>query len=211
MSCPVCGVTFTRTHTSYKPPKTCSRTCANKVPGRMTQAIRDKIGASVHAENHPKWTGGTWIGDFGTVYIRLPDDERGRHPTMRRDGYIRRYHYVWNKAHPDNPVRRGDVIHHKNENHQDDRIENLEKIQQSDHARGHGLGRKHRPESRAYMSEVQRARRAAERAQRQGWAVEECGTNKGYFRHRAAGEPACRNCRAAHSEQVRKYRGKGQD
>lgn len=166
----------------------------------MTAEIRAKIGAAVHAENHPNWTGGTWVGDFGTVYIRVPDSERGQHPTMRRDGYIRRYHYVWNKAHPDDLVERGDVIHHKNEDHQDDRIENLEKTHQSKHARGHGLGRKHRPESRQLMVEQQLARRAREREQREGWTTEACGTSKGYFRHYASGEPACESCLAAHNQ-----------
>jgi hypothetical protein len=171
----------------------------------MTAEVREKISGAIRGEAHPNWTGGTWIGDFGTVYVRVPDGERGRHPTMRPDGYIRRYHYMWNTAHPSDPVRRGEVIHHRNEDHQDDRIENLEKTRQSHHARGHGTGRKHRPESRERMRDVQRKRRVSERQQRAArWTTEFCGTSKGYFRHYAANEPACRPCRTAHAEATRK-------
>lgn len=176
----------------------------------MTPEVRAKIGAAVRAEKHPNWAGGTWIGDHGTVYIRVPDGERGQHPTMRPDGYIRRYHYVWNRAHPDDLVLKGEVVHHLNENHQDDRIENLEKTRQPDHARGHGTGRKHRAESRKLMSKVQKELKTKQQALRSpDWTTELCGTNRGYFRHRAAGEPACQPCRAAHAEQVRETRRKG--
>jgi hypothetical protein len=175
----------------------------------MTEDVRVKISTAIRAERHPRWTGGTWVGDFGTVYIRVPDDERGQHPTMRPDGYIRRYHYVWNKAHPDDLVQRGEVIHHRNEDHQDDRIENLIKTRQADHARDHGMGREHRHESLELMSRKQTERRARERVNRQdGWTTEACGTTKGYFRHRTAGEPACQPCRAAHNAQSHASKGR---
>lgn len=209
MECPVCGVAFTRIHSAGKPPKNCSRACANKVPGRMTTEVRQKIGTAIRAEGHPNWAGGSWVGDFGTVYIRVPDDERGRHPTMRPDGYIRRYHYVWNRANPNDPVQPGDVIHHRNENHQDDRVENLEKTHQSKHAREHGTGRKHRSESLELMREKQIARRSQERGNRPGsWAAEMCGTSRGYFRHRSVGEPACRPCLDAHAAKTKEAKAR---
>ncbi|HEX9832549.1 MAG TPA: HNH endonuclease [Mycobacterium sp.] len=100
------------------------------------------------------------------MFIRVPLGERHLHPTIRNDGYIQRYQYVWNTHHPDDPVREGDVIHHINEDPADDRIENLEKTTQSKHAREHGIGREHTEESRALMSKAQLARRAREREER---------------------------------------------
>jgi hypothetical protein len=129
----------------------------------MTGEIRAKISSAVSADRNPNWLTGSWSDSDGRVYVRVPDAERGAHPTMRRDGYIRRYHRVWNLAYPENKVMAGDVIHHKNEIKNDDRIENLQKTVQADHARGHGLGRVHTPEARARMRAAQRARRARER------------------------------------------------
>lgn len=129
----------------------------------MTPGIRKKISDATRAEANPNWGGGQWVSNEGRVFVRVPDSERTRHPTMRRDGYIQRYQYVWNNAHPEDPVREGDVIHHLNGNPADDRLENLEKTTQSVHAREHGLGRKHTPEARARMRASQKARRDRER------------------------------------------------
>jgi hypothetical protein len=49
-----------------------------------------------------------------------------------------------------------------NEDPADDRIENLEKLTQSEHARHHGTGRRHSEESRHRMRVAQRARREQE-------------------------------------------------
>lgn len=132
----------------------------------MTEEIKSKISGATRGEANPNWAGGQWISNEGRVFIRVPDDERHLHPTIRKDGYIQRYQYVWNTHHPDDPVRIGDVIHHLNEDRTDDRIENLEKTTQPEHARNHGLGRRHTDESRKLMSDVQLARRAREREAR---------------------------------------------
>jgi hypothetical protein len=51
---------------------------------------------------------------------------------------IPRAYLVWNKYHPENPVKPGEVIHHINENKLDDKIENLQKMTDSEHRRLHG-------------------------------------------------------------------------
>lgn len=161
--CPACGAEFTRIHAVYRVPTYCSRSCANKAPGRMTEDIRAKISAGTRVERNPNWAGGQWTSNEGRIFVRVPVAERHLHPTIRRDGYIQRYQYVWNTAHPEDPVREGDVIHHINEDPSDDRLENLEKTTQSTHARKHGLGRRHTQESRERMRLAQRARRQRER------------------------------------------------
>lgn len=118
----------------------------------------------MRAENNPNWGGGIWEGEDGRVFVRVPDGERRLHPTIRKDGYIQRYQYVWNTAHPEDPVRPGEVIHHKDEDKQNDDLSNLEKITQSEHARQHGLGRKHTERARERMRQAQRARRQRERS-----------------------------------------------
>jgi hypothetical protein len=131
----------------------------------MTASERSNRSAASRAENNPNWKGGQWINTEGRVFVRVPEDERHLHPTLRKDGYIQRYQYVWNTAHPDDPVTSGDVIHHKDEDKQNDALSNLEKITQSEHARLHGAGRQHSPEARERMSRSQLARRARERGE----------------------------------------------
>jgi hypothetical protein len=128
----------------------------------MTPEVKAKISKKTRGEANPNWAGGQWTSDEGRIFVRVPDVERHLHPTMRKDGYIQRYQYVWNTAHPEDPVLPGDVIHHLNEDPADDRLENLEKTTQSKHARDHALGRRHTPEARARMRASQKTRRERE-------------------------------------------------
>ena len=52
------------------------------------------------------------------------------------------YWDVWNNNHPEDKIKKGDgfVIHHINENHEDNRIENLQKMKFGDHSRLHHSG-----------------------------------------------------------------------
>jgi hypothetical protein len=131
----------------------------------MTEEVRAKIGSAVTGENNPNWIDGSWRTSDGRVYVWVPYVERSEHPTIRSDGYVRRSHYAWNKAHPEDPVRQGQVVHHRNEVKDDDRPENLHKTVQSDHAREHGVGRRHTPEARERMSRAQTLRRQRERGE----------------------------------------------
>lgn len=156
--CPECGTSFTRVHTVNTPPKFCSRACANRAPGRMTLDVRLRIGG----RDSPKSKGGHLArGGSGktyhAVYVKLAD--RHLHPTVHRKGTILRSHLVWDLAHPDDPVKKGEVIHHKNENSHDDRIENLEKLpSQSPHARHH-FSQPRGPMSEAHKAALSRAKR----------------------------------------------------
>jgi hypothetical protein len=127
----------------------------------MTAEVRAKIGAAIDGELNGNWVSGSWVSNEGRVFVRVPPGERHLHPTIRSDGYIQRYQYNWNNRYPDDPVKRGDIIHHVNEDRTDDRVENLEKLTQSEHARRHGLGRRHTEESKARMRLSQQARHAS--------------------------------------------------
>jgi hypothetical protein len=97
----------------------------------MTEEIRAKIGRP-----SPRNKGG-WIlrtGSRGYMRVPVPREERHLHPTVDARGYIARSHYVWNVAHPDDPVRPGQTVHHVNGDSLDDRPNNLERCEsQSDH------------------------------------------------------------------------------
>ncbi|MDX3311596.1 NUMOD3 domain-containing DNA-binding protein [Streptomyces sp. ME08-AFT2] len=159
-TCPQCGVEFTRYHTAKLIPKFCSRKCANHDRvGKASAETRAKLSAANSGKNNNNWGGGTRTrAHDGRVFFRVPRQERHLHPTVYKDGYILRYVYVWNRVHPEDPVRRGDVIHHINENPSDDRIENLEKTTQPRHASHHSTGRQMPEETRAKISNAHKER-----------------------------------------------------
>jgi hypothetical protein len=129
----------------------------------MSDQERANRSAAARGENNSMWINGQWTSNEGRVFVRVPEEERHLHPTIRKDGYIQRYQYVWNTAHPEDPVTAGWIIHHKDEDRTNDVIENLEKITQSEHARRHWAGRRHTPEARERMRAAQLARRTRER------------------------------------------------
>jgi hypothetical protein len=94
----------------------------------MTPEIRARIGRA-GSQNH-NYRGG-WKDDFGYIHI----------------GGVLRSHVVWDASHPDDPIKHGEVIHHRNGVKNDDRPENLEKLSsQSVHASLHLRGKPKTPQ-----------------------------------------------------------------
>lgn len=95
--------------------------------------IGDKTGC-----RNPKWRGGQITMGDGRVLIYSPD-----HPNPGPCGiYVLRYRLVMEK-HLGRYLRRDEVVHHKNGDCTDDRIENLEVTTQSSHASNHRTLVKH--------------------------------------------------------------------
>lgn len=87
--------------------------------------------------NNPRWKGGTWINSDGYVMVWVGKD----HPMAAILGlscrnYAKRSRLVCLEAHgpPEDAVMHA---HHINEDHQDDRPENLEWRWPSDHGKHH--------------------------------------------------------------------------
>lgn len=51
--------------------------------------------------------------------------------------YMQRSHWVWNQAHPDDPVQPGEHIHHIDHDKTNDDIANLQKLSATEHAELH--------------------------------------------------------------------------
>lgn len=109
-----------------------------EMPRRGAEGLRRA--GKISGPGHANWRGGEWTVNGGYVRRTLTTDEAAWMPTACRHGNgwsLPRSHYVWNLAHPDDVVHRGDVVHHINRVRDDDRIENLSKMDRSVHHRMH--------------------------------------------------------------------------
>ena len=87
-----------------------------------------------HGSRNSKWRGGAPKMPDGRVLIYCPD-----HPHVSVAGvYVLRYRLVMEK-HLGRYLEPDEIVHHKNEDVTDDRIENLEVMKQSQHAQLHTL------------------------------------------------------------------------
>jgi len=83
--------------------------------------------------NNPRWKGGRYIDSENYVRLLMPDDPR------QIGGYVREHIVIWEAAH--GPMPQGHVIHHKNGDKQDNRLENLEMMTVGQHKTLHNIER----------------------------------------------------------------------
>lgn len=97
---------------------------------------RDEIRAQlIYDIKHPeeKWYSAS-SKDNTDVMVTAPEC-----PYASGTGRVSEHRYVWWKYHKnDPPLEYGDVIHHINGNHKDNRIENLVRLSAKDHRTIHG-------------------------------------------------------------------------
>ena len=74
----------------------------------------------MRGEKHHNWKGGRIITSSGYVNILLPD-----HPNANHSGYVPEHMAVMS-AHLGRGLKKGETVHHRNGEKQDNRLENLE-------------------------------------------------------------------------------------
>lgn len=107
------------------------------------QDMRGRHGNHVRGSAHPRWHSGTTLSDDGYVKVQV-----GRsHPLADPNGYAYLHLLVWVAAGNPRPSE-SETLHHIDEDKQVNRIDNLELLTRSDHAKRHdeergrdGLGR----------------------------------------------------------------------
>ena len=141
MVCPACGITFLVHQSQSVYRKYCSRQCKEQTDGLIARQERRSRG-----ENNGMWKGGTSARSDGYVY-----ENSYAHPFAAPNGYVLQHRLVMEqhlrRTNPDssclvriedNVYLRPDlVVHHKNFDRKDNRIENLEVLSNGDHQRLH--------------------------------------------------------------------------
>jgi len=89
---------------------------------------RGKHGNHARASRQPRWKPGGLVSSHGYVKVRVG---RG-HPLADPNGYAYEHLVVWCAAGNPRPPK-GYLLHHRNEDKTDNRIENLELIRRGEH------------------------------------------------------------------------------
>lgn len=82
---------------------------------------REGVGAG---SSNPAWKGGRRVRTDGYVAIWTPEGERLEHQTVMEKHLARR-------------LKRGEIVHHRDHDKQNNAIENLQLMSQAEHARHH--------------------------------------------------------------------------
>lgn len=118
---------------------------------------------------HPNWKGGRIVSGSGYVLIYCPD-----HPAARRvhktGGYVWEHRLVMEK-HLGRFLARSEVVHHKNKNKTDNRIENLEVFESNAEHLRHELTGQCPKWTPAGKAKLQRVLQAGNRRYRQENAI----------------------------------------
>lgn len=99
---------------------------------RRTGFKSPKSTAPLRGSDNPKWKGGTYRHSGGYIYELAPE-----HPAAgRAKGYVLQHRLVMERE-LGRYLSDDELVHHRNEVKDDNRIENLELISRSDHMRLH--------------------------------------------------------------------------
>jgi len=92
----------------------------NSLGYKHSEKTKRKMRQAKKGKNNPNWKGGIKINGQGYVLIWKPD-----HPYSNNHGYVRRSRLIM-EQHIGRYLEPGEVVHHKNEIRDDDKIENLD-------------------------------------------------------------------------------------
>lgn len=152
VQCEQCGAAFQGVRArTQNPPRYCSIECRSRARGPAQVLHRFRcVHCGQRAEkwrppgDQPKYCSPECYraDKVGRTYPRSPGSRRrGRVKVgTTSDGraiYMQHSHWVWNREHPDDPVREGELIHHLDGNPANDDPSNLVKMNFADHSREH--------------------------------------------------------------------------
>lgn len=101
------------------------------VPVDQIHDGRGRHGNHARGRANGKWNGGRMLSSHGYVLVKV-----GRsHPLAFGTGYAYEHDLVWVTAH--GPLPLGHLVHHKNGDKTDNRLENLEALTREEHGRHH--------------------------------------------------------------------------
>lgn len=89
-------------------------------------------GKKSKGSDHYRWNAGDIISKHGYVRVRVGTG----HPLADRNGYAYEHHVVWREAGNPHP-KKNQVIHHRNGDKTDNRLDNLEIMTRLEHAKEH--------------------------------------------------------------------------
>jgi HNH endonuclease len=124
--CLVCNKTFQVRNYRKNTAKFCSYSCTAK---ERYPRIKDKLTRPMNGKNHPMWKGGRNVNTQGYIMIYSPE-----HPYKDNRNCVREHRLVMEK-HLGRFLLPEEVVHHKNEIKNDNRIENLQLLLKSEHDR----------------------------------------------------------------------------
>lgn len=98
--------------------------------------MRGRHGNQARGSRNGRWNSGRMLSSHGYVLVRVGHS----HPLAFGNGYVYEHHLAWCAAGNAVPGL-GEVVHHKNDDKTDNRLENLELVSSSEHMAHHALQR----------------------------------------------------------------------
>ncbi len=103
---------------------------------KHTESTKEKMRLRFLGNKNPRWKGGKILNVHGYIMIRCPD-----HPRSTKLGKYVAEHVLVMEKHLGRYLKKGEIVHHINEKRDDNRLENLKLMTQSEHISWHNTNK----------------------------------------------------------------------